>query len=216
MSMQDRDTNASDPADTDRHILASTGWEQQARFESLLADISTHLLNVPAEAVDVQIVDALHRLVTHLGVDRGSISMVDASDGRLRTSHNWSAAAVPPIPMGLGEVELPWAATQIRAGIPIVFSRPEQLPHDVVADRAIIRQIGVQSAALLPLSAGGKLLGTVHFSDRHPNGRMAGRDPATPAPDRRDLRERVVAPRNRVGSAHRSGAGARAHRTTRS
>src|SRR5262245_4854195 len=102
MSMPDRDTDASHPADTPPPVAAG-GWKQQARFESLLADISTHLLNVPAEAVDEQIVDALRQLVMHLEVDRGSISIVDPGDGHLRTSHSWSAAALSPIPMGLGE-----------------------------------------------------------------------------------------------------------------
>ncbi|HVM98313.1 MAG TPA: sigma-54-dependent Fis family transcriptional regulator, partial [Candidatus Acidoferrales bacterium] len=111
-----------------------------------------------------QINEGLHQLVEHLGVDRGSISTIDVADGQLRTSHSWSNAAVSSIPIGLGESELPWAATQIRAGIAIVFSQPQELPPQAATDLATVQRIGVQSAALLPLSAGGRLLGTVHFS----------------------------------------------------
>jgi len=155
MPMQDRNTVVHG---------SESALRQQVRFEALLADISTHLLNLAPESVDEQINAALRQLGEHLEVDRGSISSVDPSDGLLRTTHSWARADVEPVPLGLGEKELPWVATQIRAGIPVIVSRPQELPPAAAVDLTTARQIGAQSVALLPLSAAGSLIGTVHFS----------------------------------------------------
>jgi formate hydrogenlyase transcriptional activator len=151
----------------DRHIGAASGetaLRQQVQFEALLADISAHLLNLSPESVDEEITAALRQLGEHLEVDRSSISSVDATDATLRTTHSWARAGVEPVPLGLGERELPWVATQIRAGIPVIVSRPEELPAAATTDLATAQRIGAQSVALLPLSAAGRLIGTVHFS----------------------------------------------------
>jgi formate hydrogenlyase transcriptional activator len=137
---------------------------QQVQFEALLADISTRLLNVPPESVDQEITDALGRLSEHLGVDRGVVSTVELGDGMLHATHSWTAEGMPAVPLGLGEVELPWTATQLRKGNPVIFSRPDELPPEAAADLVTARRLTAQSAALLPLSAGGKLIGTVAFS----------------------------------------------------
>jgi formate hydrogenlyase transcriptional activator len=165
MSTRDRDVAGvagAEPA----HAVESTetALRQQARFESLLADISTRLLNLPPEAVDREITDALRRLAEHLGMDRGTISTVDRDDAQLRTTHSWATQGIASVPLGLGEAELPWAASQIRAGVPVIFSRPEELPPEAAVDLATARRVGARSVALLSLSAGGQLMGTVHFS----------------------------------------------------
>jgi formate hydrogenlyase transcriptional activator len=158
MSMEHRYAAASGTANRE------TALRQQVQFETLLADISTRLLNLPPEAVDHAITDALGRLSDHFGVDRGVVSTVDPGDGMLRTTNTWAAPGVSSVPLGFGELELPWAATQLRQGIPVIFSRPEELPPEAAVDLATARRVTAQSAALLPLSAGGKLIGTVAFS----------------------------------------------------
>ena len=136
----------------------------QIEFEALLADISTRLLNLPPASVDQEITDALRRLGEHLDVDRGSVASVDPNDGKLHGTHGWAREGVPQIPLGIGEAEFPWAATQTRAGRAIIVSDPEDLPPEAAADVEVVQRFGVQSLVLLPLSAGGKLIGTVHFS----------------------------------------------------
>jgi formate hydrogenlyase transcriptional activator len=160
----------------DRYIVAVPGapleteerreeaLRQQVQFEALLADVSTRLLNLPPESVDGEITTALGRLAEHLGVDRGVVSAIDPADTMLHTTHTWAAPGMSSVPLGFGEVELPWSATQIRRGVPVIVSRPEELPPEAAADVASARLVGATSVALLPLSAGGKLIGTVSFS----------------------------------------------------
>jgi formate hydrogenlyase transcriptional activator len=143
---------------------AEDALRQQAEFEALLADISTRLLNLPPESVDREITAALGRLAEHLGVDRGVISTVDPGDALVRAAYSWAAPGMPSVPLGFGELELPWAATQLRQGLPVIFSRLEELPPEATDDLASARRVVAQSAAILPLSAGGKLIGTVSFS----------------------------------------------------
>jgi transcriptional regulator with GAF, ATPase, and Fis domain len=165
MSMDDRDIVAG----TEGAGLAAADGSgsaalERVRFEGLLADLSTRLLNLPPEAVDGEITGALQRLAEHLGFERASIGAVDTASGLLQTTHSWAREGTPPVPLGLGEAELPWAAAQIRAGLPVVISTPDELPAAATVDQATARQVGVRSVALLPLAAGGKLIGTVHFS----------------------------------------------------
>jgi transcriptional regulator with GAF, ATPase, and Fis domain len=143
---------------------APAALHQQVQFESLLADISTRLLNLPPDAVDGEIMDALRRLGEHLDVDLGTIGTLNPVANIVQTSHSWARPGTAPVPLGLGETDLPWAAVELRAGRAVVFSRPEDLPETAAVDRETARRVGVQSVALLPLSAGGKLIGTVHFS----------------------------------------------------
>ena len=161
----------------DRHFVAPRATErvgvqettdgalqQRAEFEALLADISTDLLNLPPESVDAAITNALRQLTEHLGLDRGGISTIHISDGKLRMTHTWGREGVQVIPFGVGELEFPWVATHLRAGRSVIFSRLEDLPAEAAADLAVAQRIGIQSGALLPLSAGGRLIGTVSFS----------------------------------------------------
>ena len=103
---------------------AETLW-QRIEFESLLAEVSTRLLNLPPEEVDPAVVDALGRLAIHLDVDRATISTA-AADGELQATHSWARPGIAAVPLGVGEKELPWAASQIRAGVPVVLSRVDE------------------------------------------------------------------------------------------
>jgi formate hydrogenlyase transcriptional activator len=143
---------------------ADAELRQRMQFEALLADVSTRLLEVTPDSADRDITEALRRLAEHLRMDRGVLSAVDAADGLLHATHTWAAPGAPLVPLGLGEPELPWTAVRMRRGEAIIFSRPTELPPEAAGDLAAVRGMGVQSAALLPLSAGGRLIGTVSFS----------------------------------------------------
>jgi formate hydrogenlyase transcriptional activator len=164
MSMDHRYTVAAASAHFEPEESAAAVLRQQLQFEALLADVSTRLLNLPPESVDREITEVLGRLSEHLGVDRGVVSTIDASDNMLRAAYTWAAPGVTLVPLGFGEAELPWSAARLREGMPIIFSRPEDVLPDAAADLVATRRLVVQSAALLPLSAGGRLLGTVAFS----------------------------------------------------
>jgi formate hydrogenlyase transcriptional activator len=164
MSMEDRYAVAAAGGDPEGEESREAALRQQVQFEALLVDISTRLLNLPPESVDDEITVALGRLAEHLGVDRGVVSTIDPADTMLRTTHTWAAPGMSSVPLGFGEAELPWSAAQIRQGIAVIFSRPEELPPEAAADLASARRVVATSVALLPLSAGGKLLGTVAFS----------------------------------------------------
>ena len=144
--------------------IGEAALRQQVEFEALLADLSTRLLNLPPDAVDREITAALGRLAEHLDVDRGVVSTSDPADGLVRAAYSWAAPGVSSVPLGFGELEVPWAASQLRHGMPVIFSRPEELPPEAAVDLANVRHVVAQSAAILPLSAGGKLIGTVSFS----------------------------------------------------
>jgi len=156
--MADRDIAA--PRDEQTEAIL----RRQVEFEALLADVSARLLNLPPESVDSEITAALRRFGEHLDVDRGSVASIEPADGKLHATQAWARAGVPLMPLGIGEAEFPWAARQTRSGRAIIISGPEELPPEAAGDMAVAQRFGVQSLVLLPLSAGGKLIGTVHFS----------------------------------------------------
>jgi len=140
---------------------------QQLQFEALLADISTRLLDIPADAVEEEITESLGSLAQSLEVDLATVSAVNPDTGLIDTISSWAREGITPVPLGMGETELPWTAAQLRKGVPVIYSRPEDLPPAAAADLAVSRRLGARSVVLLPLAVAGNLVGAVTFSTVH-------------------------------------------------
>jgi len=135
-----------------------------AAFEAVLADVAASLLDAPLESLDLPLTEALSRLVVRLGVDRGTISLFDPSDGVLRIAHAWAVEGVPPVPLGVSGQEFPWFLRRLmETRQPIILSSLSELPPEASTDLDSARRLGVKSAAMFPIEGGGQILGTFSF-----------------------------------------------------
>jgi C4-dicarboxylate-specific signal transduction histidine kinase len=96
-----------------------------------------------------------------LGVDRGSLDVYAGSEPGIRIS--WALPGLEEPPQVMDADQFPWAATRLRRGDIVRFSRIDRLPKAAALDRANYKRVGTRSKVSIPLSAGGPMLGVLSF-----------------------------------------------------
>jgi len=84
--------------------------EDRLRFETLLADLATRFVGLPADQVDGAIESAQRSIVETLGLDRSGLFQLNPS-GKMELTHMWVRPAFQPYPAGI-----PILRTRLRAG----------------------------------------------------------------------------------------------------
>jgi transcriptional regulator with GAF, ATPase, and Fis domain len=138
------------------------GSSAHVEFERLVAQVSSNFINLPLEAVDDAIRDALRRVGEMLHLDRCAFYSV-REDGMLVDSVSWHRDRIPPGPVTTDAASrFPWAISELRAGRTVTFARPSDIPSAV--DRESYEELGIRAAVVVPLSVGGRIVGGVNFN----------------------------------------------------
>ncbi|HBI15151.1 MAG TPA: hypothetical protein DDY20_06500 [Desulfobulbaceae bacterium] len=140
--------------------------EERLRFETLLADISTRFISLPADQIDSGIEDAQRRVCECLGVDLSSLwQRSSESSGFLTLTHLHSPQEGLAFPGQINGAEMfPWQYQKMMQGEVLAFST-EDLPPEAARDRESRRYFGIKSSVSLPLSVGGgPIIGILTFS----------------------------------------------------
>jgi formate hydrogenlyase transcriptional activator len=140
--------------------------ESRQRFESLVADISAHFVNLPAEQIDSEIEDAHRRICECLGVELSGLwQWSNKSPTSLTVTHLFG----PPEAHALAEkIEareaFPWVLERVLRGEVVVLPTAK-MPLEAARDEASRRQFGAKSSLAIPLSVGGgPILGVLDFN----------------------------------------------------
>jgi transcriptional regulator with GAF, ATPase, and Fis domain len=152
-------TNTISP-DTD----STTSLEERLQFETLLADLSTKFVNLPAAGIDMEIEAVLQRISEALNLDRCSVAQFTTISNKLRVTHAYSRPGIPPMPDQVLNEQHPWYNRKLHKCEPIVMTNVEDLPEEADIERTYCRQQGIKSSVLIPLTAGGAFLGVVGFA----------------------------------------------------
>src|SRR5262245_52558703 len=80
------------------------------RCETLLVELSTTFVNIPASQVDSQIESALRQMVAFLGIDRSGFGEFSADRTRLVITHSNPVPGVPPSGRIIVDEQMPWYA----------------------------------------------------------------------------------------------------------
>ena len=150
--IEDRNTAASD-------LVA------RLEFETLLADLSARFVNVPADQIDDEIVEAQRQLCACLGVDASSVWQLATDEpGTMRLTHLHLPPGSLPPPGNFTGQDFPWVARQVLAGKTVAIGSTANTPPEATRDRETWVHFGVKSALALPLSAGGgPVVGVLSF-----------------------------------------------------
>jgi signal transduction histidine kinase len=153
---------------TDPTRLASD-LETGLRLEELLASLAAQFLNRPTiEDVGNEIEHAQRRLCELLGFDRSTAVYLDESDGSLRLLRMVQPPELPSVPEGTNLTDLfPHTAARVLNGHSVIFTSPEELPPEAATDIETFRRFGTRSSAVLPLRAGGRVIGVMTFATTH-------------------------------------------------
>ncbi len=139
-------------------------------FERLLADLSARFVNIPAEDVDRDIIDAQRQLCACLGVDISSVWQISAEDlGTLHLTHlHQPPGGPPPFDNFRSQDYFPWMHAQIFEARPVAISSTANTPPEAARDRETWLHFGVKSALALPLATGGgPVFGLLSFDTVH-------------------------------------------------
>jgi formate hydrogenlyase transcriptional activator len=150
------------PEDTTVH----TELEERLRFETLLADLSSKFINLPAGEVDRAIENAQRRVCEFLRIDLCALwQWTDDTPRYITITHLYRPLGGSPAPDRIdGEDMAPWVLRQLTAGEIVAVASMESLPSEAARDKEVWRHYGVKSALNFPLSAGGRLFGAVTFN----------------------------------------------------
>jgi signal transduction histidine kinase len=125
-------------------------------FETLLTELSSRFVNVPAGQVDAQIEGGLQRIVELLGIDRSGLGEVSADGTQFVITHSYQLPGVPPssrlmlhvdfptcqnVATGTGDPHAAWVAAGSNAGA------------------RVCRRIGMKSHLAIPLTVMGHVVG---------------------------------------------------------
>jgi formate hydrogenlyase transcriptional activator len=141
---------------------------ERLRFEMLLADISSHFVNLPADQVDKEIVNTMRDVCDFLGLHLAALWQRSTETPHLFIlTHYYRPLGGPPVPEPMdAEKYFPWSLQQVIAGNLIVISCVEEAPAEAARDKETLRQFGIKSLLTIPLSMGGKpLIGALSFND---------------------------------------------------
>src|SRR5512135_330284 len=145
-----------------------TQLEERLSFETLLTNLSARFVNVPAEQVDGEILDAQRRICDCLGLEASALwqNQVENSSVHVLT-HLFRPPGGTPAPDRMDAQEyFPWCRQQLLAGNMIIVSSLEKLPPEAARDVESWKYFGAKTSLTFPLSAGrGPIFGFLSFND---------------------------------------------------
>jgi len=140
---------------------------ENLQFESLLAEISAHFVNLPPTEVDSRIEDAQRRVCECLGLDASVLWQYSAeAPGTIRITHVYRPLGGPPAPDPMYANDyFPWCQAQLEAGRIVTVSSLNDLPAEASRDKEVWDQFGIKTSLTFPLSpGGGPLSGALSFN----------------------------------------------------
>ena len=145
---------------------AEESMKERLELESLLVDISTRFVNLPAEQIDGEIEDAHRRVCECFGLDFSALWQLSIKSPRNYTlTHSYRLVDGPSLPERMTADEyFPWCLERVGAGEVIAIST-ENSPAEAARDQEVWRHYGIKSSLVIPLSAGGEPpIGAVSFN----------------------------------------------------
>ena len=155
-----------------RKPSSRAGWageerRSEGRFEALLLDISARFIDLPAERIDSEILQAQRRVCECLGLDISSMWEMPADDPtHVPATHIYVPPDydVPVLEMDAPDF-FPWSVSRLRRGENVVLSRMSDIPPEGARDLEIYRYYKIHSAVTFPLAVGGSpMFGILSFN----------------------------------------------------
>jgi len=152
---------------TPLEIKPYTELDKQLRFETLLAEISTLFINLPAEQIDGEIEAAQRRICEFLDIDRSTLwQVLEEEPGMMLLTHIYQPPDIlqPTDRLNLNDF-WPWVFQKMMDGETVTVSKMTDLPAEAARDRESFALYGAKSGVYVPLSIGqGPVFGVLTFA----------------------------------------------------
>jgi len=149
-----------------KHKLAQQELQYRLDLESLLATLSTYLIDLDSSEIDKGIKVALEWIGTFSEIDRSYVFLLDENPKYIKNTHEWCGVGVvseinqrQKIPLAnLEEWE-----NKVRTEEIIYISNVAKLPKTEGRIKALLRSQSIKSLVLVPMVYCGKLMGVLGF-----------------------------------------------------
>ncbi len=147
---------------------ARESLDSAMKFERLVSETLAALLTTDrAEDRDRAIEAGLQDMALIFGAERATLWERIGASSEFRKTHRWLAAGVPVPPDQAGGVAIPWISAQLVAGAVVRFTRHADLPPEAAADLPALRELGVRSLVMIPLTVSGAVVRALSFATVH-------------------------------------------------
>lgn len=137
------------------------------RAEAIIASISSRLLNLPLDDLAQGVNTALAELGTLSTVQRAYVFLFSDDGSCLADAYEWAADGVSGHDFdnfrGTPVTAFPWSMEQFRRGETIFVDKPDALPREAEAERAVCSALDIRSYMHMPLFTAGQLIGWLGF-----------------------------------------------------
>ena len=150
-------------------LLASRAKRREDQtMATLISELSSRFINLPAEQVDAEIQAAQRRVCEALKLDVSSLWQWRPDNPVMHTlTHYYRPLGGPPVPQTMkGQDYFPWCQSRVLAGEVVRVSSLGDFPPEAARDRETFSFFGLKTTLTIPLSVGGgPVFGSVNFND---------------------------------------------------
>ena len=150
-----------------RRRQAQDALAEGVRFETLVSEVITACATATLDLIDDRIRDGLRRVVTFLGVDRGSLWQRAEDRAPVSRTHFWQKEDEPAPRVVTDLRSYPYFRECAEGGNVVCVTSTDELPPEASAERAALRSASVRSFIGIPLVNGGRPLGFLVFVSLH-------------------------------------------------
>ncbi|MBP1741505.1 MAG: transcriptional regulator, NifA subfamily, Fis Family [Deltaproteobacteria bacterium] len=140
--------------------------EERLKFEALLAETSARFINLPADRIDGEIIDAQRLICEFLDLDRSTLwQTFEGELGTLLLTHiHQPPGSLPPPERMNGRDFFPWMTQKVLDGETVIISKMTDLSPEADRDRESLGLYRSKSGVFVPLSVGeGPIFGLLSF-----------------------------------------------------
>jgi signal transduction histidine kinase len=138
--------------------------ERRLALENLVAQLSTHFINLDSAATDRGIDQALEAIGRHAGAQRSYLFRLSESDNTITNTHEWCAPGVESMKDRIQHAPtaaFPWISAELLRGKTVLLRSLADLPAEAAAERAEFEAQGIVSLVNVPMISGSETVGFV-------------------------------------------------------
>jgi len=136
---------------------------ERLTFERVLSELSAKFISLPEDQVDSNIENGLGRVAEFLKMDRVTLFEFSPDRTEMTAAFSWTGGGISPAPALVRVADLPWWRACLLRGEVVLASGLNDLPEEALPERKYFREMGILSAASVPLKVGGEVNGAISF-----------------------------------------------------
>jgi PAS domain S-box-containing protein len=128
----------------------------------LITDISTSLINLPLDEIDIVIKNALKCIGEFNGVDRSYVLLFSDKKNKMNITHEWCAKGIEPQisnMKGLDTLDFPWIMGKLNRSEIIHIPIVTELPLEASFEKEILQSQNIRSLIIIPMVYNGTPIG---------------------------------------------------------